>query len=181
LACYDYTGFNCQYDYIKNGKLHTDFNTGEQQDDSKCEAGELECLNGGTCLKSIVSFDTYCVCAKGYTGLKCEYEECVFNDEEFMYGNLFNWNSADRSQFCPATECDDEEFCQNGGKCKMYGTYKYCTCDNTTYAGRNCQHQCDPPCKISHCTFDNEGPYCYLSNEYEDQVKKSQKSPLTCN
>lgn len=72
LSCYNFTGFNCQYDFEENEKYQTDFETGHMvcKDpkncvegnfnltlvDDKCEVADKDfCKNGGTCFKVLIS------------------------------------------------------------------------------------------------------------------------------
>ncbi|KII62719.1 hypothetical protein RF11_02838 [Thelohanellus kitauei] len=101
LACFNYTGFNCQYDYYENELLKTDFDTGELvckdvnncfADEPRCDLNltlgeEPFCQNNGTCFISLDTKEKYCECPKGYVGRDCRYIACDLESDKLYFEN----------------------------------------------------------------------------------------------
>ncbi|KAF1745594.1 hypothetical protein MXB_3011 [Myxobolus squamalis] len=93
------------------------------------------------------SSHNHCVCPSGYGGNLCEQNECSFDMEEFYFDNQID--------LCNKKECDDENFCINGGKCHQFGFFKICECDKLKYYGTKCEFECIPSCIDKICSENN--------------------------
>ncbi|KII68258.1 hypothetical protein RF11_07980 [Thelohanellus kitauei] len=183
LTCQGYIGYNCIHRLLETEDETTDFDTGMSiyKNPRDHMAGEkvcsdLEdkiCLNEGSCVKSTASDELYCNCKPGFVGRDCMYEECPFIPEEPL-----SYEELECFDKCEGTE---NKFCCNNAKCAKVNNKLHCMCDRTRFAGKQCEYECSPKCKLSYCTYDQRGPYCFISNEYADKYPEMlYMTPLKC-